>query len=408
MNILGIVAEYNPFHNGHLYHLNKSKELANADFIIAIMSGSFVQRGEPAILDKWTRANIAISQGVDLVIELPILYALNPAEDFALGAIKILKEIGIVNYISFGSECGEIKILENVADIFIKEPPEFKNNLNYALQSGSSYPSALSYALSNTSYLNMDYSSILNTPNNVLGIEYIKAIKKLNMKIGAITIARNNFFIDYNTGIQKKILSATEIREFIKKDIPFHQDVPYESFEYIMNNLNNNNISFGLEFLENIILYKIRSMSISEIANISEVTEGLEFKIKKAGTMSNNLNELISNIKSKRYTEAKIKRILCKIILNITKKDVDNAKKIKPYLRVLAANKNGKMLISEIAKKNINTEIIVSCANYLKSSINKNKKHMLEKEILATDIYGLSLLQTDRGSTDLTTNILKK
>ena len=187
-NVLGIISEYNPFHNGHLHHLIESKKLTNSDYSIVVMSGNFTQRGEVSIIDKWSRAQMAIENGVDLVIELPTIYAISSAENFASGAIKILDSLEIVNFVSFGSECNNISTLQEVTDVLTNEPPEYKTLLTHELSSGVSFPKAREIAC--TKYLQKNsaenislYNNILSSPNNILGIEYLKALKKLNSKI---------------------------------------------------------------------------------------------------------------------------------------------------------------------------------------------------------------------------------
>ena len=177
--VLGIVAEYNPFHNGHLYHIEKSKKLSNADLTICIMSGNFTQRGEPAIIDKWSRTKMALEAGIDLVIELPLIYSISSAENFAYGSINILNKLGIVDAISFGSEAGDINILNSIADILHNQPKEYVSLLNHELSKGVSYPKAQEKAV--LMYLGdiRRYANVLSSPNNILGIEYLKAIKRI-------------------------------------------------------------------------------------------------------------------------------------------------------------------------------------------------------------------------------------
>ena len=176
--VLGIVAEYNPFHNGHLYHLMKSKQVAQADYSIAVIGGNFTQRGEPSILDKWSKAESALLNGVDLVLELPTLYATSSAENFADGAIRLLDSLKIVDTISFGSESADINILNDFAEVLYKEPRQYKTLLSTELKKGISYPKARENAL--MMYLNdiRKYLNVLSSPNNILGIEYLKALKK--------------------------------------------------------------------------------------------------------------------------------------------------------------------------------------------------------------------------------------
>ena len=173
--ILGIVSEYNPFHNGHLHHLQKSKELTKTDFSVVVMSGNFVQRGDTSLVNKWVKTEMALEAGVDLVIELPTVYAISSAENFADGAVKILNSLGVVDFISFGSEIGEIAPLNDVANILYQEPKEFSSLITAQLKSGLSYPRAREIALSQFFGNSKRYSEILNNPNNILGIEYLKS-----------------------------------------------------------------------------------------------------------------------------------------------------------------------------------------------------------------------------------------
>ena len=189
--ILGIVSEYNPFHNGHLMHLNYSKDLTKADFTIAIMTGNFVQRGDTSLVDKWTKTEMALKAGIDLVIELPTVYATSSAENFADGAVKILDSLGIVDYLSFGSEIGELGPIDAVASVLAREPKDLSNLITRQLKSGLSYPKAREIALSQYFGTSPIYTEILQNPNNILGVEYLKAIKRRRSHIKAFTVKRD-------------------------------------------------------------------------------------------------------------------------------------------------------------------------------------------------------------------------
>lgn len=188
--VVGIIAEYNPFHNGHKYHLEKSKQIAHADYTIAVISGNFVQRGNVSLVDKWTKAEMALKNGVDLVIELPTIYSISSAENFAYGAIKTLDALNIVDYVSFGSETYDLNILNKIADIFYYQPSEYVSLLNHELSKGISFPKARENAI--LMYLNdiRTYANILSSPNNILGIEYLKALKRTRSQIAPINIQR--------------------------------------------------------------------------------------------------------------------------------------------------------------------------------------------------------------------------
>ena len=213
--VLGIIADYNPFHNGHLLHLNQSKKATNCNYTICVMTGNFTQRSEPSIVDKWTKAKMALASGVDLVIELPIHYAISSAENFADGAVKILNSLGIVDYLSFGSESGDIQLLDSIADILHKNPREFSSLLSHELKKGSSFPAARENAL--LMYLGdtRKYANIISAPNNILGIEYMKALKKYKSKIIPVSIKRKDAEFNSLT-VHTGIASATAIRELIK------------------------------------------------------------------------------------------------------------------------------------------------------------------------------------------------
>ena len=189
-NVLAIIGEYNPFHNGHLYHLNESKKASNSDYTIAVMTGNFVQRGNVSLVDKWTKARMAILNGIDLVIELPCIYSISSAENFALGAIKLLNSLKIVDTISFGTEIDDINILKECAEILTEEPEEFKSLLSHELSKGISFPKARENAL--LMYLNdiRRYANVLSSPNNILAIEYLKALTATNSTISPISIKR--------------------------------------------------------------------------------------------------------------------------------------------------------------------------------------------------------------------------
>lgn len=406
--ILGIVSEYNPFHNGHLYHLEKSKELIDPDYTVCIMGGNFTQRGEPSLIDKWSKAEIALKNGIDLVIELPVEYATSSAENFAEGSIKILTSFNMPTILSFGSECGNIEVLQNFADIILSEPKEYLSILNHELSNGLSYPKARENAL--LMYLNdiRKYANILSGSNNILGIEYLKAIKKLKSNISAVTIKREGS--EYNSdNIENKIASATAIRKAIfqtKNTINTIKTLPESSLEILNSKLKYGQLIYNLSAFEKEIIYTLRKMSISQIAEIQDVTEGLEFKIKESANSCNTINELIEKIKSKRYTRTRIQRILLYAMLNITKRDIEISYKTTPYIRVLGMNSRGKLLLSRITHLNKKVQIVTSLKRYIDENNNKVLSNMLEKDILATNIYTLGYEYESKANLDYTKKIV--
>lgn len=386
--VLGIITEYNPFHNGHILHLNESKKITNADFTIAIMSGNFVQRGDTSIFDKWSKAEMALRQGIDLVIELPTIYAISSAENFAQGAIKILSTLGIIDYLSFGSEIGEIKALNDVAEILYREPKEFSDLIKNQLRSGLSYPKAREIAISMYFGSSPKYTEVLENPNNILGVEYLKALKKYKSPIKAMTIKRN--YNNYNSKtIKKGIASATAIRSMIESGKNIHSIVPFESYEVIEKLINNGEYVPGLKVFEKQIIYILRKMPIIDIAALPDVTEGLENRIKAAANSSNNLEELISKIKTKRFTQSRIQRILLYALIGITNRDMEMSKKTLPYIRVLGFNKHGKRIISSIAENNPKAKIVVSVKRFIENNKDPKLQTLMNKDIAATNIYTL-------------------
>lgn len=386
--ILGIVSEYNPFHNGHLHHLNYSKEITKSTFTVAVMSGNFTQRGDTALVDKWTRAEMALKSGVDLVVELPTLYSISSAENFADGAVKILNSLGIVDYISFGSEIGELSPLNEIASILYKEPKELSNLISRQLKSGLSYPKARELAISMYFGASKKYTEILENPNNILGVEYLKSLKKHKSNIQPLTVKRD--YSDYNSkSVKNGIASATAIRTMLENNKNIHYVVPYETYELLEHKKESKEIITSLSIFEKEIIYSLRKMTVQEIATLPDVSEGLEFRIKEAANISNNLESLLYNIKTKRYTETRIRRILLYVLLGITEKDINMSKKVTPYIRILAFNKHGKRIISAIASNNPRLKIIVSVKKFMETNTDASLKNMISKDILATNIYTL-------------------
>lgn len=398
MSVVGLVVEYNPFHNGHLHHLLESKRITNSEHSIAVMSGNFLQRGEPALLDKWSRAKMAVDSGVDLVLELPFIYASGSAEFFSDGSIKLLDSLNVVDSLCFGSELGDISLLEKIAEILLNEPPQFQTYLKNFLSTGISYPRARSLALikyfkENTYEQFSDIEEILASPNNILSIEYVKSLKKINSKISPFTIKRtiSNY---HDTDISGSIASATSIRDDFFKNgnlLNIKNVVPKPTYEYMCEFLIKNNNFNNLEWYTDILLYLFRTISYDNISNIINVNEGLENRIVRSFNQSNNLDSILKDINTKRYTLTRIKRILIHALLGLNRDNFNKLNAIGPkYIRVLAANKNGVELLSKI-KANSALPIITKFSNYEKLNDN-DLNEMIAFDKKATDIYftGLS------------------
>lgn len=357
MKILGIISEYNPFHNGHKYHIEKSKELTGADTVVAVMSGSFVQRGEPAFADKWLRAQTAVMSGADLVIENPFVYACNSAQVFAEGAVNILDGLGCVDFISFGSEAGDIDRLLP----FASETDEFKDRLHQALEQGMPYAKAVSFAYN-------DSEGIMTGPNNILGIEYIKALDKINSHISPVTIKRSDrgYHSDEIAGV---FASASKIRSMAAKGEDFSEFVPYAYKGYIG----------GLDYFS--IMSHIISLSAEEIDKLPSAGEGLGNRIKSQMRKSGSINSLIDNIRGSRYTKSRISRILCQMITGCSSMPAN-----KYYARILGFNSRGAELLKHIKKSECASIPVITNINREDTS---DIESVLKYDIASSDIYNL-------------------
>ncbi len=326
MKVIGIIAEYNPFHNGHIYHIEKVKEMYPDSIIILVLNGYFLMRGEPSVLSKSSKTKIALENKIDLVVELPFFFGSNSADIFALSSIKILDELKC-ELLIFGSESNDIKKLEKIAlkQLTTKFNDDVKNNL----KSGINYPTALSRAI----------NSDITTPNDLLGVSYIKSIKLLKSTIIPITIKRTNDYHD--TLSNNEIISATNIRKKINNFEQINNYLPNSSLTSL------NKINYELLFL----LIKYQIITNTKLNTVLTVDEGIDNKLIEVINDVNNYEELVKRIKSKRYTYNRINRTLMHILVNLTKED-----KLKhnfpEYIRVLGFNNNGQKYLNKIKKDN--------------------------------------------------------
>lgn len=354
---MAVICEYNPFHNGHKYQLTEHKRELGADTVVCLMSGSFVQRGAPAVYDKWTRAQDAIENGADLVLELPVVYSAQSAQRFAAGAVRLLDKLGIVDYLSFGSECGDIDALSCVASVV--NTPEFKSLLDEKLKTGISYPAARTEVMKEF-YPQID-ENLINSPNNILALEYISALRDVNSKIEPKTIKRNLDFA-----------SASAIRDKMDKGESVDAFIPTKARK-----------TYDRKAYDNLTLYHFRKESSKALQKVCDMAEGLENKFKKASQTVTSCDELADAVKSKRYTRTRIDRICVNSLLGIE----DSHTELQPqYARVLAFDKQGQALLAEM-KKVSKIPIITKVADAKPDTI--DYKIMLEKDLLATDIYSI-------------------
>ena len=359
MNVIGVIAEYNPFHLGHLYQINKIKEMYKDSIIIAIVSSSFTQRGDVSILNKWDKTRIALDNGIDLVIELPYFYAGQSSDIFAKGAVTILNYLGIDTLV-FGMESDDINNLKLMADIQLNDK-NYNNIVKDYLSNGYNYPTALSKAIKDI--LNLD----IYLPNDLLALSYIKQVKLINNNINVIGIKRTN---DYHSKeITSNIVNASLIREQFKNNLDISNYIP----SYDTNKLYNVSVNDFYPLLK----YQILN-NINYLDKFLTVDEGIDNRIKKYIKNSNSWDELVNNIKTKRYTYNKINRMLMHILFNLTKEESKNI--VIDYVRVLGFNSKGRSYLNKI-KKNKDINIVT---NY-KDGISK----LFDLENRVNNIYAI-------------------
>lgn len=379
MRVVGLIAEYNPFHNGHLYHIEKAKELVNADYAIVVMSGNFVQRGAPAIMPKHLRAESALKCGADLVIELPVCYATGTAEQFAYGAVSLLNNLGCVDAICFGSECGDINPLSNVARLLCDESDEYKDTLQNGLRSGMSFPLARQTALDNL-YPDCNYGQLLSEPNNILGIEYLKSLYRSGSNIEPLTIRREVSHY-HDTELQEQFSSASALRGTIS-DGNFAQlygQIPSECMPSLEDGYEVRYPVYANDF-SLLLKYKLlneTSMSLLEYADVSE---------ELANRIFNRLNDYVSFdqfcelLKTKEITYTRISRALIHILLGVKKSDYVEIE----YARVLGFKEESIDLLSKL--KDLSSIPLITKLGK-KDTLSDLGKKMLEIDINSSNLY---------------------
>ena len=356
MTTIGIICEYNPFHNGHIYHIKKIKEMYRDSIIILVMSGNFTQRGDISLINKWDKTKIALENNIDLVIELPFVFATQGADMFAKGAIQILNNLKVDKLI-FGSECNNIEELTELANIQLQK--NYDELVKKYTNDGMNYPTAASKSLKQLG------KKEIKEPNDILGLCYIKEIIRQKSKIQPITIKRTN---NYHEKELNQIASATAIREAIKNNKDIKNYIPEESLKYINQKA----------FIDNYFNYLKYKIMTTEDLEKYETVDNIKYKIKECIQETNNLEELINKIKSKRYTYNRIKRMLLHILCSFTKEENKKCQNIE-YIRILGFNKTGKNYLNKI-KKQTTIPII--------SKFEKNNK-MLDIEYRSTCVYSM-------------------
>ena len=390
----GIVAEFNPFHNGHKYIVDALRENGK-NTVTAVMSESFVQRGECACVSPYERTKMALACGVDLVLSLPVAYSTASAERFAEGGVTVLGSLGCIEALGFGSESGDVETLKKCAEAITSE--EFSPLLENRLSEGLSYPTARQKALRDM--YGDSFADALASSNDILGVEYIKAINKLGFGITPKAIKRIGVSHDSDI-VSGNICSASAIREFLKKENDFCGFMPKESADILKTALEEQKAPADFTRLENAVLYKLRTMSAADFKAIPDVSEGLEYRFVEAVKNSVSVSEILEKVKTKRYTHSRLRRIILCALLGITKSCFSAP---IPYIRVLGFNKRG----AEILKQAKETAIlpVISKSSDLKY-MDDNAKKVFELECRARDIFSLCLPSPDVCGKEMTDKLI--
>lgn len=383
MKSVGVIVEYNPFHNGHSYHVKTAKEITNADVVIAVMSGNFLQRGEPALVSKWYRTEMALHSGVDIIFELPYLFATQKAEVFSNGAVSIL-DAACCEALCFGSEDGNIQSFHKTIEFMENHNEVYEAKIREYIKTGVSYPKAL--ALSFDKLAHTEDLVDLSSPNNILGFQYMKSIKRRNSPIQPLTVKRKNAAYHDKSFSSETIASATSIRKAL-----FSDQFPVESIEgYVPETtrylLNEYKKRFGvLHQWENYwpyLQFRILQCDPTELKEIYEVEEGLENRLRAAAIVAHSFHEFMEKVKTKRYTWTRLQRICTHILTNTKKSDMNLNNDTASYLRLLGISKNGREYLNKM-KTHFSLPLI--------SKLSSCKGKEISLDIRAARIYALGL-----------------
>lgn len=390
LKALGLVVEYNPFHNGHFYHITESKKETKADVVIAVMSGNFLQRGEPAIVSKWARTKMALQSGVDLVVELPYAFATQKAETFANGAVSILEALHC-HSLCFGSELGEISPFLHVNEFLMQKKEQYNMLIKQHITSGVSYPSALTSAFKELS--NEDEMLDLSLPNNILGFHYVKAIYRQQAKIKPYTIKRTSAGFHEQAFVSPTIASATSIRKaLLSKEKPITQYVPKATFQNLGEYEQNYGLLHHWEHYFHLLKYTIMTMSNEDLFNIYEVEEGLENRIRKNILEAEGFQDFMERLKTKRYTWTRLQRLCTHILTRTTKKQMSyiGPNQESPYIRLLGMSQLGQEYLGTV-KKQLVVPVI--------SKLSTFQHPLLELDIKASHTYNMIFPEPLRSKT---------
>lgn len=396
MNICAIICELNPFHYGHLYIVQRAKELSGADAMMCIQSGHFTQRGEPAVTNKYVRSRMAIEGGFDIVVQIPTAYSCSSAEIFATAGVKIANSFDNVTHLAFGVETANPSLLIEIADFLSNETDEYRATLQKYLDAGNSLPVSRQKAIEEMIKEDkVEFSeisetiNILSKPNNILAIEYLKALKKTNSKIVPVFIPRVGS--EYSDDkINGKFSSALAIRQALEKSKvkKIKKLVPLSTYEIIKEEEK----VFGMpdnELYNNLCMYKLKTSSKDDYKRIFDVTEGIENRFIDSASRHKDLNELLLDVKTKRYTYTRLKRIVLQMLLDVDKSVIKELYKIDrlPYIKVLAFNGEQTELLKGVSA---NTNLIIRNSNIVKKKDDLYKA-LANIEDRANAVYNLLL-----------------
>lgn len=390
MKVAGLITEYNPFHNGHLYHIEEAKRLTGADIIIAVMSGNFVQRGTPALIDKYSRTLMALNCGADIVLELPVCYSTASAEYFALGAVSLLEKLGIVDFLVFGSECGDIEQLTSIAKILTDDNAEYNRLLNSYLCNGLTFPAARMKTIKTVApYLN---DALLASPNNILGVEYLKALHRLNSNICPVTISRKESGY-HETELSKSgsatISSATAIRKtLLEKETldNLKTHVPEPVFN-ILKDQYQKTFPIYEDDCSLLTNYKLMQETKQSLALYNDISSDLASRINNTVTEGLSFSHLTQTIKSRQWTLTRINRALIHILLNLYQNNFEtyNISGYTQYARILGLRKSSSYLLREVTSNN-SIPVITKLAD-AQNQLSDIGAKMLEEDIFAAHLY---------------------
>lgn len=388
MKVAGIIAEYNPFHNGHRYHIEQTRKVTGADFIIVVMSGNFTQRGTPAIMDKYSRARMALENGADMVIELPSCYACASAEFFADGAIALLDRLGCVDYVCFGSECGNIELLRPIAEILATEPDDYREMLKAELKNGATFPLARNRALIHCIPSFAENENIIGSPNNILGIEYMKSIIRRQSRIKPVTIQRTGS--DYHSQrFSQQFSSSLALRHSLdaQRNLDLLRgQVPENVFSIMQDNFEKTYPVFPRDFSA-MLKYKLLVEETNGYTDFVDISDDLSDRILKVLYQPYDYEQMCDILKTKNLTYARVSRLLCHILLNLRKQDMEDYKANGTvfYARVLGFHDDGRGLLKTLQRTS-SIPLITKVTDGRKLE-SETGRAQFERGILASHIY---------------------